>query len=43
MGVTGSFESDEEDDENHDRDVYMQLYEYMQRLMEVCVVMVPDA
>lgn len=40
--VRRSFESDEEDEENHDRDVYTQLYEYMQRLMEVGAVMVPD-
>ena len=29
------FESDEEDEGNQERDVYTQLFEYMQRLMDV--------
>lgn len=33
--MRGRFESDEEDEGNQERDVYTQLYEYMQRLMDV--------
>lgn len=34
-GVRRRFESDEEDEGNQERDVYTQLFEYMQRLMDV--------